>query len=402
MILFLNPTFCDCWNLKKLEIQSSFFAHTIGWPKCCQDNQIYNTKTLLCQSSNVTSTQKNPEAFKRNENYLRLDKMAKMKSNPGYSTHLNVTVCPSKLRYFGEDEELSFLSNGHLYSDNGIEINVFENGFCLENFYLPESGEVYWSGFLCSNAVSILKLNSSVNSSDYEVHNENFTEKSYFLYLRMIYTVSGLLSLVFLLLAIFLYVKLPDLDNFQGEITTIYLSSIFITTFLLTLSYNVKLKGRDLADNFEQFIFVTKNICAILGYSIYFSAIFMFCWMSVLSFDLFWSFSYTSIPLKNQSNKFKQICYYAFGFGTPTIMTASIILLDLVDKGGTSIIPNVGEDSCFLAFQGARFFFYIPMSILLIANLIFYLTTLVSLCKSYRTTHIASRQRRNPRIEVSI
>jgi G protein-coupled receptor Mth (Methuselah protein) len=217
----------------------------------------------------------------------------------------------------------------------------------------------------------------------------------------VIYTVCGGLSLFFLLLTILLYLKLPELDNFQGEITTIYLCSIFLTTFLLTISYSVRLKAEDPAYDLEHFIFVTKNVCAMLGYLIYFSALLMFCWMSALSFDLFWSFSYTSVPLIDQNNKLKQICYYSFGFGIPFIMTSIIISLDLVDGTSKIIVPGVGEDRCFLSFQGARYFFYIPMSVLLCTNLIFYFTTLFSLCKSHRSTHIASRQRRNPRIEVS-
>jgi G protein-coupled receptor Mth (Methuselah protein) len=281
-----------------------------------------------------------------------------------------------------------------------MEVNVYEKGFCLENFYLPENGDIYLSGFLCQNAVSIQKLNSSVDSNDYEVHNENFTENSYFLNLRVIYTVCGLLSLFFLFLTVFLYQRLPELNNFQGEITTIYLLSISLTTFLLTLSYNVRLKDEE--EDLEYFIDASKNNCIILGYSIYFSAILMFCWMSALSFDLYWSFSCTSVPLRDENYKLKKVCYYFFGFGTPIIMTSSIILLDLTKNREESsiFVPGVGEDRCFLSFQGARYFFYVPVFVLLCVNLMFYLTTLVSLCKSYRSTHMASRQRRNPRIEV--
>ncbi len=319
-----------------------------------------------------------------------------IKSNPGYALHLNGSECQSQLEYFNADEELNFLSDGTLYTNDGIEVNVYKEGFCVENFYLPESGKIYLSGILCQNAVSVLKL-KSFNSSKYDMQTENLTENLNYLMIRIIYTVCGLISLFFLFFTIFLYQRLPELNNFQGEITTIYLLSISLTTFLLTLSYNVRLKDdEDPNEDLEYFIDTTKNFCVVLGYSIYFFAILMFSWMSVLSFDLFWSFSYTSVPLKDQNNKFKRKCYNSFGFGAPTVMTTMIILIDAVNSSEKLTVPGVGKEHCFLSFQGARYFFYIPISALLITNLILYLTTLVSLCQSFKATHIASSQRRNP------
>jgi hypothetical protein len=38
----------------------------------------------------------------------------------------------------------------------------------------------------------------------------------------------------------------------------------------------------------------------VLGYSLYLAGFLMFSWMSVLCFDLFYTFVYTSVPLKDR------------------------------------------------------------------------------------------------------
>jgi hypothetical protein len=122
IILFclMKATFCYCWNntihSSMFEVQncSSFSTNdTLCWPKCCLDNQIYNTETLLCQTANgISMPQDNPEVYELIGNNLSLinKKIVNTKSLPGYAIHLNVAECPSELRYFDANEELTFLS----------------------------------------------------------------------------------------------------------------------------------------------------------------------------------------------------------------------------------------------------------------------------------------------------
>jgi hypothetical protein len=38
------------------------------------------------------------------------------------------------------------------------------------------------------------------------------------------------------------------------------------------------------------------STCKALGYSLYCAGVAMFCWMSVMCFDLYWTFGRTTMP----------------------------------------------------------------------------------------------------------
>ena len=66
--------------------------------------------------------------------------------------------------------------------------------------------------------------------------------------------------------------------------------------------------------------------------------------------------------------------YSLFGWGTPLLMAILTALFDSFPNWG-NIRPHMGESSCFLSIHGARFFFYMPILILLCFNTLMYLVT---------------------------
>ena len=85
----------------------------------------------------------------------------------------------------------------------------------------------------------------------------------------------------------------------------------------------------------------------------------------------------------------KFFCYSLFGWGLPLIMAVFTGLFDQF-SGPDSIRPQMGESFCFLSLRGARFFFYMPILILLCFNTLMYLVTIYSLWKTKKATHKAS------------
>ncbi len=79
-------------------------------------------------------------------------------------------------------------------------------------------------------------------------------------------------------------------------------SSISLTTFFLVVLYNVKNDNEDNIETDEFFIMISMTICKALGYSLYCVGISMFCWMSVMCFDLFWTFARTTLPRYGKQN----------------------------------------------------------------------------------------------------
>ena len=92
----------------------------------------------------------------------------------------------------------------------------------------------------------------------------------------LVNTVLGIVSIVFLLLTLLVYILLPELHNLHGYlVTSNVLVNILQTGFLLTVF------------NFSHLL--DSVSCRTVGYLGYFLTMAMFSWMTVLSTDLAWT-----------------------------------------------------------------------------------------------------------------
>jgi hypothetical protein len=94
-------------------------------------------------------------------------------------------------------------------------------------------------------------------------------------------------------------------------------------------SYNVDFQSNQIMEHRDAAFGISLISCRFLGFSIYFSGISMFCWMSVMCFDLFLTFG-RSKPrsVVNHQGKMHFVLYSVFGFGVALIMTLALILID--------------------------------------------------------------------------
>ncbi len=129
----------------------------------------------------------------------------------------------------------------------------------------------------------------------------------------------------------------PELRNFQSVIICTYIFSIFFTTLVIVILYNVKVdfKPEDPVEGSEFFVSISESTCQHLGFCLYFSGILMFCWMSILCFDLFWTFACTpATSLQNRNNQTRQKKIYVYksslftdlGHGGMMIICQSILI----------------------------------------------------------------------------
>ena len=78
----------------------------------------------------------------------------------------------------------------------------------------------------------------------------------------------------------------------------------------------------------------------------------MFCWMSLLSFDLFRTFNDLKIPKEKSLLSGRLICYSAIGIGVPVLMTLTIFIIDILELFPQ--LPGVGMEGCFLTLNGKQ------------------------------------------------
>jgi hypothetical protein len=51
---------------------------------------------------------------------------------------MRTNLCPNNVGVFHQDVEVKFIVERRLYTDDGSAIEIYDFGFCLEEFYNPQ------------------------------------------------------------------------------------------------------------------------------------------------------------------------------------------------------------------------------------------------------------------------
>ena len=209
--------------------------------------------------------------------------------------------------------------------------------------------------------------------------------------LGSIYTFFGVISIICLLVTLAVYLKIPTLKNLHGKIVINNIISILATTLLFLAILNRQAVHHDdekLCKNLDK-------SCAIKGYLLYYFSIAMFCWMSVMCFDLSWRFIRVRLPSQGSEKK-KLWSYSACCWGLPLVFLLFAAACQLLLPHESNFNPNIGCDQCFIHSEGNRLliFFHLPIFFMIIANIIGFVITAHSMYKAKSGTKKASLSRR--------
>ncbi|KAH9627941.1 hypothetical protein HF086_015385 [Spodoptera exigua] len=127
---------------------------------------------------------------------------------------------------------------------------------------------------------------------------------------------------------------------------------------LTRLGYWITIPGSK--DTPKSSMFMT---CGAYSFSIYFFFLASFCWMSVMSYDIWWTFrGYAKArPIHRRGERFKFMMYCLYAWGLPLAMTICL--------GGEKLL-----------------YLYMPMLILILCNWIFYILTAFNIWRLSRGT----------------
>ncbi|XP_055537390.1 G-protein coupled receptor Mth2-like isoform X2 [Wyeomyia smithii] len=229
--------------------------------------------------------------------------------------------------------------NGFVYSFGAVEIK--QQGYCLHVAEEEEIADLYY----CSE------------------------EK-----IKMA-TISGIvLSIPFLVATLLIYVCIPELRNIHGK-------SLICYTLALTVTYIVLL-----FINFHS----TVIPCSVLGYMLYFSVLVSFFWLNVMCIDIFWTFS-SGVVMRNERKRF--LYYSLYAFGSPVVILVLALIFDFTELVPEEYRPRFGEPSCFIhKNKWIEFvYFYLPLLILVVANLYFFVVTAIRIIRIQRATEAVLR-----------
>ena len=160
---------------------------------------------------------------------------------------------------------------------------------------------------------------------------------------------------------------MPELNNLHGKIVLSNVATIFLLTAYILIVYNFSPSFSDI-------------VCKIFGYSGYFFTMCMFSWMTIMSFDLCWTFMRAKMPRKG-STTLKYTIYSSVAWGWGALLTLGVILVDVLMATDTTSIPHpmVGHSKCFLGDEAQGLYLHFPVLVLMLINGLFFVITISSL-----------------------
>ncbi|XP_075978094.1 G-protein coupled receptor Mth2-like [Anticarsia gemmatalis] len=190
-------------------------------------------------------------------------------------------------------------------------------------------------------------------------------------------TSATLVSCVFMLLVLVVYYLLPELQNLCGMILMAYVASLLMAFLLLsTIQMSV----------------YTEETCLGLTFCIYYFFLASFCWMNIMSYDIWWTFrGYAKArPIHRRGERFKFMMYALYAWGLPLAMTIAFGILDTIDMKEYPwfVTPSLMKTGCFLEGGVKLLYLYMPMLIMIIFNWILFLMTAFNLWRLNRSTAV--------------
>ncbi|XP_015109754.1 G-protein coupled receptor Mth [Diachasma alloeum] len=190
-----------------------------------------------------------------------------------------------------------------------------------------------------------------------------------------------LTSCMFLLITFLVYVFLPLLQNLHGKTLMCHVASLFAAYACLAAIAlteppwpEADASTRDDGNNEIS----SDSGCKFLGYTTLFSFLAAFAWLNVMCFDIWWTFGGLGGAGGRRGAQRKRFFLYSlYAWGLAFALACLAGAADYTGVMPRSMRPNIGVDSCWFNSEssGVVIFFITPISIQLVANVIFFILT---------------------------
>ncbi|XP_061398136.1 G-protein coupled receptor Mth2-like, partial [Musca vetustissima] len=174
----------------------------------------------------------------------------------------------------------------------------------------------------------------------------------------------GIITTLFILITLLVYVLHPKLQNFQSKLLACFLFSLSMGSLTLSI---IALPN----------VVFPHFICGVIGYLGYFFLLVSYCWLNVISFNMLRQLQKS---IDHLSDKKRFILYAGYAMGIPLLM---VLLLIILEHSNISISfkSGIGGDYCWfspLNWSALIYWFGID-AILLCLDVSFYLVVILSL-----------------------
>nr|CAD7593026.1 unnamed protein product [Timema genevievae] len=148
---------------------------------------------------------------------------------------------------------------------------------------------------------------------------------------------------------------------------------------------------------------VPNGICISIAIIIQYSYLAAFCWMNVMSVDIWGTFS-SSLNYSKSSRTFFKYSLYAWG--TPTIIVMSTVMVDLLELAPFKLRPHLAASIDGVCWFGSRFgqgiFFTLPGAIILLVNVVLFSITVYKIHQHTRDNYRYIRKKTKEELSATL
>ncbi|XP_072949445.1 G-protein coupled receptor Mth2-like isoform X2 [Epargyreus clarus] len=187
-----------------------------------------------------------------------------------------------------------------------------------------------------------------------------------------------LVSCVFILATVGVYVWLPQLHNIHGRVLIAYLLCLFVGFIFLACMQLLLLS--------EQ---MSKTSCLVMTFIIYYALLSAFFWLNVMCFDIWRVFSgKREMRLEKIFVRSKLRAYALYAFGIPTLLTIVLAALHFSSLPDRPWMPMLLVTGCFISGTSKLIYLYGPIVILCVANMTLFVLTALKIAKTKQETSV--------------
>ncbi|XP_022917474.1 G-protein coupled receptor Mth2-like isoform X8 [Onthophagus taurus] len=299
--------------------------------KCCGLNEIFNGTTKMCdfndQHPNILQALNHFE-FLRNDVHIISQKLMCKNGTTRYivrSSHVDLT------------EDIKFVYNNLII---GIE------NYCLD--YIRSHDR--------PDALICVDLNQ---------YKHNIPHVA----------MGMIISMPFLIATFLVYALLPDKNLPAKSLMCYVLSLLFAYIMLVTIQLNSNLE---------------HGACVTIAYLCYFFFMVSFFWMNSSCIDIWLTFSGIKGITGQRTQERKRFIYYClYSWGLPLIMTSIVVVMTMEHLKDSIFFTAIGDGQCwFKNGLSTGIYFYFPIAILLITNIVLFAITALKIRNVQRDTKV--------------
>ncbi|XP_022917482.1 G-protein coupled receptor Mth2-like isoform X16 [Onthophagus taurus] len=233
-----------------------------------------------------------------------------------------------------------------------------------DDFYLHESGNV----FVTSDYI-IKSFCGDVFNGENGIFYCAWMEKEDFKKIGMI------ISMPFLIATFLVYALLPDKNLPAKSLMCYVLSLLFAYIMLVTIQLNSNLE---------------HGACVTIAYLCYFFFMVSFFWMNSSCIDIWLTFSGIKGITGQRTQERKRFIYYClYSWGLPLIMTSIVVVMTMEHLKDSIFFTAIGDGQCwFKNGLSTGIYFYFPIAILLITNIVLFAITALKIRNVQRDTKV--------------